>query len=105
MKQLKDFAAKLEEIRAAAITGALDVHGDASIDSPRAWGHDEYAVTHVDRFIDVMSDQEHRGETGLPQAQHFILHSHAREGKRPVSSEGGHPMQIPLNKPDATPSA
>jgi hypothetical protein len=80
MKQLKDFAAKLEEIRAAAITGALDVHGDASIDSPRAWGHDEYAVTHVDRFIDVMSDQEHRGETGLPQAQHFILHSHAREG-------------------------
>ena len=52
---------------------------DASIDSPRARGHDKYAVTHVDRFIDVMSDQEYRGETGLPQAQHLILHSHARE--------------------------
>src|SRR5258708_34042620 len=57
----------------------VDVHRDASIDSARAQGHDKYAVTHVDRFIDVMRDQEYRGETGSPQAQHFTLHSHARE--------------------------
>jgi hypothetical protein len=80
VEQLKDFAAKPEEFRAAAISGAVEVHGDDSIDSARARGHDEYAVTHVDRFIYVMSDQEHCGETCLPQAQHFILHSHAREG-------------------------
>ena len=54
--------------------------GICSIDPAGAGGHDEDAIAHVDRFIDVMGDQEHGGETGLPQAQHFILHSHAGEG-------------------------
>src|SRR5215469_6559718 len=35
---------------------------------------------HIDRLVDVMGNQEHRGEAGLPEAKYFILHSNACKG-------------------------
>ena len=64
----------------AAISGTINIHRDHPIHSTGTGGHDDDAVAHVDRFIDVVGDQEHRGAAGLPEAQHFVLHSHAREG-------------------------
>ena len=80
MKQLKDFAAKAEEFRAAAIPGTSEVYLDSPIDPTGARRHDEDSIAHIDRFVDVMTNQDHRGEADLPQAKHLILHSHAREG-------------------------
>src|SRR5207302_802971 len=34
---------------------------------------------HIDGFIDVVSNQEHGRAASLPEAQHLILHAHARE--------------------------
>ena len=61
VQQLKDLAAKAKEFRVAAISGAINVHRDSSIDPAGAGGHDEDPIAHVNCFIDVMSDQEHRG--------------------------------------------
>ena len=51
-----------------------------AIDSPGRRGHDDDAIAHVDCFVDVVGDEQHRGAALLPQAQHFILHPHAGEG-------------------------
>ena len=42
--------------------------------------HDDDAVAHVDRFVDVVGDEEHRRAARLPEPQHFVLHPHAGEG-------------------------
>ena len=61
VQQLKDLAAKAKEFRAASIAGTINVHRDSSIDPAGAGGHDEDTIAHVNCFIDVMGDQEHRG--------------------------------------------
>ena len=80
MKQSKDLAAKAKEFRSAAVPGAINLHRDSSIDPAGAGRHDEDAIAHVNCFIDVVGDQERRGQTSLPNPQHFILHSHSGEG-------------------------
>ena len=42
--------------------------------------HDDDAVAHVNRFVDVVGDEQHGGAARLPEAQHFILHAHAGKG-------------------------
>ena len=80
MKQLEDFAAKAEEFRAATIPGTSEVYLDSLVDSTGARCQDEDAIAHIDRFVDVMGNQEHRGEADLPQAKHLVLHAHPCEG-------------------------
>src|SRR5262245_15101032 len=79
MQVFEDFAAEAEKRIASAITWSREVDIDLAIDSPRSRGHDEDAITHVDRLIDVVGDEQHRGATILPQTQHLVLHPHAGE--------------------------
>ena len=41
--------------------------------------HDHDPVAHVDGFVDVVRDEEHRGPPRLPDAQDFVLHAHPGE--------------------------
>jgi hypothetical protein len=75
VKQLKDFAPELEKFRTATITRSVDLHRDRSLDSPGARSQDENPVAHIGGPIDIVGDEEHRGETSLPETQHFILHA------------------------------
>ena len=79
MQMFENLAAEAEKRIASAITWSREVDMNLAIDSPGRRGHDEDAMAHVDRFINVMGDEQHRGATILPQAQHFVLHPHAGE--------------------------
>ena len=79
MQMFENLAAKAKKRVAGAITWTREVDIDLAIDSPGRLGHDEDAIAHVDRLINVVRDEQHRGATIFPQAQYFILHAHARE--------------------------
>src|SRR5437764_8402243 len=80
MKQLQNLTAQLQERGATPIARAFQRDRNRAVDSSRTLGHDDDAVTHVDRFVDIVRNEKHGGAAGLPQAQHFILHSHSRKG-------------------------
>jgi hypothetical protein len=69
VQQLKDLAAKAKEFGAAAISGSINVHRDSSIDPAGAGGHDEDAIAHLNCFIDVMGDQQHRSSPELGKSR------------------------------------
>ena len=79
MQMFENLAAKAKERFASAITWPRQIDIDLAIGSPRRWAHDEDAIAHVNRFIDVVGDEQHRGATILPQPHYFILHAHPRE--------------------------
>src|SRR5438128_1883969 len=78
--RLQDVTAEAQEIRAAAVARPVHLYWNDLLDPTRTLRHDDDAVTHVDRFVDVMGDKEHRGAASLPETQHFILHTHAGKG-------------------------
>ena len=78
--RLQNVTAEAQEIRAAAVARPIKVHGNDLLNFARGLGHDDDAVAHIDRFVDVMGHEEHRGTACVPEAQHFILHAHAGEG-------------------------
>src|SRR5262245_61002722 len=80
MQMFEDLASKAEKRIASAIAWPREINIDLAIDSPRRRGHDEDPITHVNGFVNIVSDEQHRGATILPQPQHFVLHSHAGEG-------------------------
>src|SRR5437763_5414314 len=55
----------------------FQLHWDDLIDSAGAWSHDDDAIAHVNRFIDIMSNKQSRAPPRRPKTQHFILHAHA----------------------------
>src|SRR6266567_8182159 len=101
MKEFQNIAAQPQEVWAAAIPRSGKCNWDRLFDATWALGHNHDAVTHIDGFVDVVSDQEHRsaaglpkakqfirdnlcscaqrllGPAGLPEAEHFVLHSHS----------------------------
>jgi len=79
MKMLKNLAAQADEWFAGAITRAREVDPDLAIDPAGRRRHDKDAIAHVNGFIDVVGDKQHRGAAILPEPQHFILQAHARE--------------------------
>jgi len=68
MKQSKDLVSEVQKYGMAAIPGPLNIDGDGSFDLAGAGAHDEDSIAHVDSFIDIMSDQEHGGETSQPKS-------------------------------------
>jgi len=80
VKQFQNFTPKAEEFQAGSLARTIEGDGDDSFDLAGVRRHDDDAVAHVDRLVDVMGDEEHRGAAGLPEAQHFILHAHSSEG-------------------------
>src|SRR5258706_12801802 len=80
MKEFQNVTAETKEFRAVAFARALQIDLDNTFYAAWALRHDYDAVAHVNRFIDVVGDQKHRGAARFPQPQHFILHSHARKG-------------------------
>ena len=80
MEQLQNFTTQLEKIRTAAIARPLQGNRDRALDPTGPLRHDNDAITHVDRFVDVMRDKKHRGAARLPKTQHFVLHPHPGEG-------------------------
>ena len=57
MQMFENLAAEAEKRIAAAITRSREVDIDLAIDSSGRLGHDEDAIAHIDRFIDVMGDE------------------------------------------------
>src|SRR5208282_6257749 len=79
VKQFQYFTPKAEKCLAVSLTRTVEGDGNGSFDAAGVRGHDDYAISHVDGFVNVMGDQKHRGAAGLPEAQHLILHAHACE--------------------------
>src|SRR5438034_9205311 len=75
--RLQDVTAEAQEIRAAAVAWPVHLYWNDLLDPTGRRGHDDDAVAHIERFVDVMGDEEHRGAARLPEAQHFVLHAHA----------------------------
>lgn len=79
MQMFENFAAEAEKRIASAITWSREVDINLAIDSAGRLGHDEDPIAHVDRFINVVGDEQHCCAPILPKAQHFVLHAHPRE--------------------------
>src|SRR4051794_10246280 len=79
MQMFENLAAEAEKGIAGAITWSREVDIDLAINSPRRPGHYQDAITHINRFINVVRDEQHRSATILPQPQYFILHPHPGE--------------------------
>src|SRR5947199_10444003 len=78
--RLKNVTAQAKEIRAAAVAWAVHLYWNDLLDPAGTRSHDNDAVAHVDGFVDVMSNKQHGSAPRLPEAQHFILHTHAGKG-------------------------
>src|SRR5437773_7646877 len=78
--RLKNVTAQAKEIRAAAVAWPIHLYRNDPLDPAGTRSHDNDAVAHVDGFIDVMSNKQHGRAPRLPEAQHFILHTHPRKG-------------------------
>ena len=76
IKKSQNFSPEAKELRAGAVTRPIKSDRDGTFNPPRALGHDDNAVAHVDRFVDVVGDEEHGGAARLPEMKHFILHPH-----------------------------
>ena len=78
--RLKNVTAEAQEIRAAAVARPVHLYWNDLLNPTGTRSHDNDAVTHVDGFVDVMSDKQHGSAVGAPEAQYFILHTHAGKG-------------------------
>ena len=76
IEKFQNFSPEAKEHRAAAVTRPIKSDRDGTFNPPRALGHDDNAVAHVDRFVDVVCDEQHGGAARLPEMKHFILHTH-----------------------------
>ena len=56
-----------------------EMNVDDAFDATRARRHDDDAIAHVDGFVNVVGDQQHRRAARLPEAKDFVLHAHASE--------------------------
>src|SRR5713226_9415058 len=81
-KVLPDLLVDLGESRLESDLG--DVAGSRQVDlvvalhRPRRGGDDEHAVAQRDRFLEVVSDEDHRRRGRRPQAQQLVLHQRSR---------------------------
>src|SRR5579859_70781 len=80
MQEFQDVTAQAEKPFRIALAGTLQLDLDDPLDSTRARGHDQDAVTHVNRFVDIMGHQENGRSPVLPEPEHFVLQTHPREG-------------------------
>ena len=80
MQHLENTPAKLEKFRVVSLPGARLVYFDNTLDAAGARRHHDDSIAHVNRLVDVVGHQEHRGPTVLPEPKNLILHAHAREG-------------------------
>ena len=78
--RLQNVTAEAQEIRAAAVAWPVHRYWNDLLDPTGTRSHDNDAVAHVDGFVDVMSNKQHGSAVGAPEAQHFILHTHAGKG-------------------------
>src|SRR5206468_10107001 len=78
--RLENVTAETQEIRAAPVAWPVHLYWNDLLDPAGTRSHDNDAVAHVDGFVDVMSNKQHRSTPRLPEAQHFILHTHAGKG-------------------------
>ena len=79
MEEFEDVTAQAEELFGIALAGALKPDLDDPFDAARAWSHDQDAITHVDGFVNIMSDQENGCAARLPKPKHLVLQPHAGE--------------------------
>src|SRR5436190_11666601 len=80
MQELQNFAAQLKKLRAAPIAWPRQVYRNDALDPARPLRHDDDAVAHVNRFVDVVRHEQHRRPARLPKPQHFVLHPHPGKG-------------------------
>src|SRR5947208_14623283 len=80
MHRLKNVTAQAQEIRAAAVAWPVHLYGNDLLDPAGTRSHDNDAVAHIDGFVDIMSNKQHRTAVDAPEPQHFILHTHAGKG-------------------------
>ena len=80
VQKFENICTEVKKFGAAAITWSSQRISDVPVDSARTLSHDHDSVTHVDGFINVVSDEKHRSAAIFPEAQHFVLQAHAGEG-------------------------
>jgi hypothetical protein len=80
VQKFENICAEAKKFGAAAIAWSSQRISDVPVDSARTLSHDHDSITHVDGFIDVVSDEKHCGAAIFPEPQHFILQAHAGEG-------------------------
>ncbi|MDB6171998.1 MAG: hypothetical protein JWL59_1309 [Chthoniobacteraceae bacterium] len=80
MEQFKNLASQIEELRAVAVPWPIKFDNDHAFNPAGTRAHDDDSIAHVDRFIDVVGDQNHGGLARPPEAQNFILHPHPGKG-------------------------
>src|SRR6185503_19399797 len=80
MQRLQDLPSETKELRVVPLARAFEINLEDPVDATRPGCHQHNAIAHVDRFVDVVGDQEHRRAAGFPEAQHFVLHLHPGEG-------------------------
>src|SRR5258705_12810798 len=56
-----------------------EVYFDHPIDTSGPRTHENNAVAHINRLVDVVGYQQHGGAAVLPEAEDLILHAHAGE--------------------------
>jgi hypothetical protein len=70
---------QLQKLRAIALPWPGEENMQHALEATRPRSHDRDAVAHVDRFVDVVGDKQHRGAARLPDAEQFVLHLHTSE--------------------------
>src|SRR5438105_8856979 len=79
MEMFEDLTTEPQEFGAVSLAWPFERYVEVAFDPAGPRSHDNNAITHIDRLVDVMSDQEDSCAAILPKAQHFVLHSHPRE--------------------------
>jgi hypothetical protein len=79
VEKFENIAPQSKKVGAASITRSLKTDWNSLFDFAGPRRHDDYAITHVNSFIDVVGDEKHGRATVLPETQNFILHPHTRE--------------------------
>src|SRR5882724_4258286 len=80
VEKFENICAEAKKFRAAAITWSSQCISNVPVDAARCRGHDKDAITHVDGFINVVSNEKHCSAAIFPEPQHFVLQAHAGEG-------------------------
>jgi hypothetical protein len=85
MEKFQNFSPEAKELRAAAVTRSIKSDRDGMFNPLRAL--DDNAVAHLDRFVDVVGDEEH-GAAHLPEMKHFILHPYTGKSAERAEARG-----------------
>src|SRR5215831_1997835 len=79
MQEFQDITTEPQELFGIALSRTLEPYLNYPLDLAWTRGHDQDAITHIDCFVNVMSDQQDGCAARLPKPKHFVLQTHPGE--------------------------